>query len=75
MTCTLNQYGKKIFIQLQDVTFNPKYKAIPEYLLADEYDDGAVLQYDDEGRPAGWVAKRWNRKIRERFALLLQALG
>ena len=71
----LNKYGKKIFIQLQDVTFNPKYKAIPEYLFADEYDGGAVLQYDDEGRPVGWVAKRWNRKIRERFALLLQALG
>ena len=57
------------------MTFNPKYKAFPEYLFASEYDDGAVLQYNDEGRPDGWVAKRWNRKVRERFALLLQALG
>ena len=27
----LKKFGKKIFIQLQDVTFNPKYKAIPDY--------------------------------------------
>ena len=44
------------------------------YLLS-EYDGGAVLQYNDEGKPEGWVAKRWNKKVRERFALLLQALG
>jgi hypothetical protein len=71
----LEKYGKKIFIQLQDVTFNPKYKAVPDYLLTDEYEGGAVLQYNDEGKPEGWVAKRWNKKVRERFALLLQALG
>ena len=71
----LKKYGKKIFIQLQDATFNPNYKAIPEYLFTDEYEGGAVLQYNDEGKPDGWVAKRWNKKVRERFALLLQALG
>ena len=71
----LKKYGKKIFVQLQDATFNPKYKAIPEYLFSAEYEGGAVLQYNDEGKPDGWVAKRWNKKVRERFALLLQALG
>ncbi len=71
----LNQYGKKLFIQLQDVTFNPKYKAVPDYLLSPEYDGGAVLQYNDNGNPEGWVAKRWNEKVRERFALLLQVIG
>ena len=71
----VKKFGKKIFVQLQDATFNPKYKAIPEYLTSAEYDGGAVLQYDDEKKPAGWVAKRWNKKVRERFALLLQALG
>lgn len=71
----LKKYGKKIFIQLQDVTFNPKYKAVPEYLFTEEYGGGTVLQYNDEGKPEGWVAKRWNKKVRERFALLLQALG
>jgi hypothetical protein len=71
----LKQHGKKIFLQLQDATFNPKYKAVPDYLFAKEYDGGALLQYDDQGRPEGWVAKRWNLKVQERFALLLQALG
>jgi len=71
----LKKHQKKLFIQLQDVTFNPKYKAIPVYLLSAEYDGGAVLQYDDNGKPEGWVAKRWNEKVRARFALLLTALG
>ncbi|AXY74222.1 hypothetical protein D3H65_09655 [Paraflavitalea soli] len=71
----LKKYGKKIFIQLQDVTFNPAYKAIPAYLFTEEFDGGATLQYNDEGKAEGWVAKRWNKKVRERFALLLQALG
>lgn len=71
----LQKYGKRLFIQLQDVTFNPKYKAIPTYLQSEEYEGGAVIQYDDNGNPDGWVAKRWNEKVRERFALLLTALG
>ena len=71
----LKKYNKKLFIQLQDVTFNPKYKPVPDYLLTPEYDGGAVLQYNDDDSPGGWVAKRWNKKVRERFASLLKALG
>jgi len=71
----LKKYDKKLFVQIQDATFNPKYKAVPSYLLTNEYDGGAVFQYDDMGKPDGWVAKRWNKKVRERFALLLKALG
>jgi len=71
----LKKHNKKLFIQLQDVTFNPQYKAVPDYLLTEEYDGGAVMQYNDDESPGGWVAKRWNKKVRERFALLLQMLG
>jgi len=71
----LKKYGKKLFVQIQDATFSPNYKAVPGYLCTDEYGGGAVLQYNDAGKPGGWVAKRWNKKVRERFALLLQALG
>jgi hypothetical protein len=70
----LKRYGKKLFIQLQDATFSTAYKPIPEYLFTDEYDGGAAIQYNDEGKPEGWVAKRWNKKVRERFALFLQVL-
>jgi hypothetical protein len=71
----LKKNDKKLFIQLQDVTFNPKNKPIPDYLLTNEYDGGAVMGRNDDGKPSGWIAKRWNKKVRERFALLLQALG
>ncbi|MFZ1791378.1 MAG: hypothetical protein WAT92_23835 [Saprospiraceae bacterium] len=71
----LQIYRKRLFIQLQDITFNPQYKAVPDYLLTEEYEGGAVLQYNDNEKPEGWVAKRWNKKVRERFSLLLQALG
>ncbi len=71
----LNGFGKKLFIQIQDVTFDSRYKAIPEYLLTDEYDGGAIQQEDDEGVEGGWIAKRWNKKVQERFALFLTALG
>lgn len=71
----LKKFGKKIFIQLQDVTFNPKNSAIPDYLITAEFDGGETFQYNDAGEPEGRVAKRWNKKVRERFALLLEALG
>ena len=71
----LKKFGKKIFIQLQDATFNPKYKAIPDYLMTEQYNGGATFQYNDTGKPEGLVAKRWNKKVRERFKLLLEQLG
>jgi hypothetical protein len=69
----LTSRGRKLFIQLQDTTFDPQYKAVPRYLLSDEYDGGAVLQRDEGDE--GWVAKRWNDNVRLRFAALLEALG
>lgn len=71
----LRQHGKQLFIQLQDATFDPHYKAIPDYLASPDYDGGAVHQYNDAGEPEGWVAKRWNPGVRRRFAALLTALG
>lgn len=71
----LKSHNKKLFIQLQDVTFDPRRKAIPNYLLTKEYDGGAIVQVTDNGVPEGWVAKRWNVKVQERFTLLLKALG
>lgn len=67
--------GKRLFIQLQDVTFNPEIKAIPGYLIAEEFAGGALPQYNDEGVIEGWVAKRWNPQVQQRFALLLDTLG
>lgn len=71
----LKKFKKKLFVTLQDVTFNTRRKAVPDYILTAEYDGGAVEQYNDDGSSGGWVAKRWNKKERERYALLIQALG
>ncbi len=71
----LLSHGKKLFIQLQDASFSPKYVGLPGYLLTDEYDKGAVPQFNGNGEISGWVAKRWNPKVQERFALLMKALG
>jgi len=71
----LRSYGKKLFIQFQDVTFNPKYKAIPDYLMTDEFDGGCIQSYNDNGIAEGWIAIRWNTQVQYRFALLMKALG
>lgn len=68
-------FGKKLFIQLQDASFSRKYVGIPAYLLTDEYNRGAIQQFNDQGEQEGWVAKRWNSKVQNRWSLLLQALG
>jgi hypothetical protein len=71
----LQEHGKQLFIQLQDATFSSQYIAIPSYLLTREYDGGVTAQFNDDGVAEGWVAKRWNPKVRHRFALFLEALG
>jgi len=78
----LNSKGKKLFIQLQDASFDPTIVNVPRYLVNDaRYHGGADKQYsipdDDEERavPGGWVARRWDPPVQERFHKLLLALG
>jgi hypothetical protein len=78
----LSSRGKRLFIQLQDVSFDPAIVHVPPYLLSDaQYHGGADKQYvipeDDESHatPEGWVARRWDPAVQERFHKLLSALG
>ena len=79
----LSAHGKKLFIQVQDASFDPSIVPIPQYLRDDPaYHGGADPQYSipadgDETKavPAGWVARRWDPAVRERFHRLLAALG
>jgi hypothetical protein len=78
----LNSKGKKLFIQLQDVSFDPALVHVPPFLLSDaRYNGGVDKQYnikdDDEEHavPEGWVARRWDPAVQERFHKLLFALG
>ena len=78
----LTSKGKKLWIQLQDVTFTEARSNVPQYLLTDPaYHGGAVKDYelrgDDDSTAVvgGWVARRWDPAVQERFAKLLMALG
>ncbi|MEL6756983.1 MAG: hypothetical protein AAFP81_11170 [Pseudomonadota bacterium] len=70
----LKQRNKRLFIQLQDVTFTAGNKPVPNYLLKPDY-DGGVVPYRANGRTIGWITKRWNPEVQDRFNALLEALG
>ena len=78
----LESHGKRLFVQLQDVSFVPTIVNVPDYLREDPlYGGGADMTYystTDDGEnlvAEGWVSRRWDPDVRERFGLLLQALG
>lgn len=78
----LERSGKRLFIQLQDLSFDEGIKNVPDYLLEDpEYGGGVARKYefedDDESRPVadGWVARRWDPAVRARLAELFVALA
>lgn len=78
----LRSQGKRLFIQLQDVSFDTNIVNVPDYLRQNPaYNGGVNLQYaisgDDESKatPEGWVARRWDPAVRARFHALLAALG
>ena len=72
----LQSHGKRLFIQLSDVTFSER-PPVPEYLLSDAtFHGGAVRKYEGAGGTFdGWVARRWDPAVRARFARLLEALA
>jgi hypothetical protein len=63
---------KQLFIQLQDRTFDDRWKAVPPYLQHDPAYDGGVA-HKEEG--PGWVAMQWNPAVRDRYQHLLKALA
>lgn len=72
----LKSKGKRLFVQIQDTTFDPARAAVPKYLRENPtYNGGVVYQYDDDGKPAGWVMMRWDPAVRNRFHKFLDAFG
>jgi hypothetical protein len=78
----LKSKNKKLFIQIQDSVFDLQYMPVPKYLREDPVYHGGVAQqaeYPDgkpeQAKPYGWVARRWDPAVRERFHKLLAALG
>lgn len=78
----LAKYGKKLFIQVQDVSFSMKYNHAPKYLLEDTvYHGGANKQYnfrnnnEEDYHELGWVTRRWDTAVQKRLYKLYAALG
>jgi len=72
----LQSKGKKLFIQIQDASFDVNIRPFPRYLLEDAaYHGGADHQVGEDKVPCGWVARRWDTAVQERFHRLLFALG
>lgn len=77
---TLNHVHKKLFIQIQDRSFQPHIFNVPDYIRNDpQYHGGVAQQFDHpgEGLPvgSGWVARVWDGAVQRRFQLLLKQLA
>jgi hypothetical protein len=73
----LTRHGKKLWIQLQDVSFSEQYILVPKYLLADSaFHGGVARQYSNPSNAGGgWVARRWDPAVQRRLDALFAALG
>jgi len=69
--------GKGLFIQIQDSNFVLAFVPVPKYLQEDPaYHGGVAYQTGErDGKPYGYVARRWDPAVRQRFIKLLFALG
>lgn len=83
----LSSIDKKLWIQLQEKSFQPDRKNVPDYLLHDPIYKGGVMKQSmlsaperDPDKPEtddeyGWSAKMWEKPVRDRFQMLIAALG
>lgn len=77
----LKANGKRLFIQLQDVSFDTSIINVPRYLLEDPvYNGGVAVQVgrNEDGTEylvEGLVARRWDKAVANRFHKLLAELG
>lgn len=73
----LAAHGKRLFIQVQDVTFSENLP-VPDYLMSDAFGGGAERKWEAGASGVqfdGWMARRWDARVRGRFARLLDTLG
>lgn len=73
---------KKLFIQIQDVSFSPQRNFAPKYLREDPiYSGGANKTYsfknsdETEYTQEGWATRRWDAEVQKRLHKLYAALG
>jgi hypothetical protein len=78
----LKKSGKKLFIQIQDVSFSIQRNFAPKYLREDPiYNGGANKTYtfkdydETDYSEEGWATRRWDAEVQKRLHKLYAALG
>lgn len=76
----LTSIHKKLFIQIQDRSFDPTVIPVPDYIVKDKVYSGGIAQQVDfagEDQPlgTGWVAMQWVPAVQQRYQALLGALA
>lgn len=78
----LKKSKKKLFIQIQDVSFSTQYNFAPKYLREEPiYNGGANKTYlfkdydETEYTHEGWATRRWDAEVQKRMHKLYAALG
>lgn len=76
----LQSKGKKLFIQIQDVSFDTTIIQAPKYILTDTiYHGGVAAHYEGTHTgnwiKSGWMTRRWDPAVADRFHQLLEKLG
>lgn len=78
----LERSKKKLFIQIQDVSFSPQRNFAAKYLREDPiYNGGANKTYsfkdyeETEYSQEGWATRRWDPEVQKRLHKLYAALG
>ena len=66
----LEAHHKRLFVQLQDVSFSHDIMPVPRYLLNDARFNGGV-----DRQIGGWITRRWDPAVQERLHKLYDALG
>jgi len=78
----LKKSKKKLFVQIQDVSFSPQRNFAPKYLREEPiYNGGANKTYsfedydETEYTEEGWATRRWDAEVQKRLHKLYAALG
>ena len=76
----LRAHGKRLFIQLQDVSFDRQIVNTPRYLQRDSTYHGGIARQlavgsDSVLHAGGWMARRWDPAVQARWRRLVDTLG
>ncbi|PON22187.1 hypothetical protein TGAM01_v208868 [Trichoderma gamsii] len=72
--------GKKLWVQVQDRSFDVSNDPVPKYLHTPYYNNGSAPSCDGDScdgnfNITGYVAQQWNARVRSRYQALLKELA